>query len=206
MGRRRGPALTRGQVVEAAVRIVQQEGADALGIARVAREIGIKPASMYNHVASGDALARAVILAANVSVVEAFKASVRGVNAPVAQLRALADALRTWARDNGGLYTLMSRIEPDNDDPDFIPVYADLLDLFARPFGQLGVAAEDQVHAIRGLRAALHGFILLEQQGQFQLLDDVGESYQWLVDAVIRGCVQARRRGAPPTNGETVTL
>jgi AcrR family transcriptional regulator len=187
MGRRKGSSLTREQVVDAAVAIVRAEGAVALGVSRVARELGIKPPSIYNHVGPGDALARAVVLAANIQLLEVLKASVRGVIGARDQLRTLAFALRRWALDNGGLYTLMARVEPDMDDPVYAPMVRDMLDLFARPLGQLGVPPEEVVHAIRSLRAGVHGFVLLESSGQFQLKEDPEVSYGWMIEAMIRG-------------------
>lgn len=187
MARKRGPSLTRDQVVEAATALVRAEGADALGVSRVAGALGIKPPSLYNHIGSGDALARAVVLEANHDLVGALKHAVRGVHDPREQLRALAHAIREWARENGGLYTLMARVEPDNDDPRFVPLLRDLLDLFARPLGQLGVPEDDVIHAIRGIRASIHGFVLLEASGQFQLQVDSQESFRWLVDTMVMG-------------------
>ncbi|MBX2802263.1 MAG: TetR/AcrR family transcriptional regulator [Myxococcales bacterium] len=189
MGRRKGPALTAREVVDAAIAIVQGEGAEALGISRVARAVGIRPASMYNHVASGDALARAVSREGTRQLLQALKAAVRGVVAPAEQLRRLAHQLRAWARDNGGLYALMARVEPDHDDVQAMPMIQDLLDLFERPLGQLGVIEEHRVHAMRSFRSAIHGFVLLETSGQFQLADDVEHSFAWMVDGLIRGLV-----------------
>lgn len=83
----------------------------------------------------------------------------------------------------------MARVEPDNDHPEFVPIFRDLLDLFARPLGQLGVVGEEQIPAIRSIRAAIHGFVLLESSGQFQLADDIENSYLWLVEAMVRGIV-----------------
>ena len=187
MGRRKGQSITRDQVVDVALALVRTEGADALVLSRVARELGIKPPSIYAHVGRGDALARAVVLRANRELLEAFKTAVRTVEAPDAQLRALAHATRRWARENGGLYVLMARVEPDNDHPDFTPIVRDLLDLFSRPLRRLGVPDDAQVHAIRSLRSAVHGFVLLESSGQFQMRDAPDESFDWLVEMVIRG-------------------
>ncbi len=120
-------------------------------------------------------------------MLEVHKAAVRGVVDPHAQLVALALATRSWARAHVGPYALMSRVPPDNAHPEFAPILQDTLDLFARPLGQLGVALADQVHAIRGLRAAVHGFVLLDNEGRFALEEDPAESFRWMVDAVLRG-------------------
>ena len=57
----RRPALDRAAVVAAGLALVQEEGADALGINRLARKLGIKPPSLYNHVKSGEDLANRIL-------------------------------------------------------------------------------------------------------------------------------------------------
>ncbi len=81
----------------------------------------------------------------------------------------------------------MARVEPDNEHPEFRPILQDLIDLFARPLAQLGVGGADTIHAIRGVRAAMHGFVLLESGGQFALSESASESYRWLVETILRG-------------------
>jgi AcrR family transcriptional regulator len=57
--RRERPArtpLTREAIVDAALRVVDREGADGLSMRRVAEELGTGPASLYWHVASKDEL------------------------------------------------------------------------------------------------------------------------------------------------------
>ena len=187
MGRRKGPALTRADVIAAAIRCVEAEGPDALGVSRVARELGIQPPSIYNHVGKGDALAWAVVIEANRILLASLESAVEGLSEPEAQLRALAHGTRSWAIEHKGLYELMGRVQPDNDDPDFWPTMRRTIGLFARPLAALGVAESDAIHAIRGFRSAMHGFLLLEASGQFQLADRPEDSYRWLVEALIRG-------------------
>jgi AcrR family transcriptional regulator len=52
----RGRGLAREAVVDAAVAIADREGLRAVSIRRVARELGIRPMSIYTHVASKDDL------------------------------------------------------------------------------------------------------------------------------------------------------
>jgi len=192
LARRRGKSLDRQQVVEAAIACVEADGPDALGVSRVARELGIKPPSIYNHVGKGDALARAVVIEANRRVLAVLKDAVRGVVDPREQVLTIAMTLRRWVRENPGLYAVTARVVPDNEHPEFKPVLQDMLDLMGRPLAQLGVASEDSIHAIRGLRAAMHGFLLLENSGQFALAVDSGESFRWLIGSILDG-LAARR-------------
>lgn len=187
MGRRPGPSLDRQQVVDAAIRILEVGGPDALGVSRVARELGIKPPSIYNHIGKGDALHRAVAVEGNRRLLQALEAQVRGVVPAREQLQVLAHAVRQWVGDNPSLYALMSRIPPDNDEPDFARTLRRLLDLFSRPLLQMGLPEEDVVHAIRGFRSAVHGFVLLETGAQFGLVEAPSESFDWLVNALLDG-------------------
>jgi AcrR family transcriptional regulator len=187
LGRRKGLSLNRRQVVDAAIGCIEAQGPGALGVTRVAAALGIKPPSIYNHVGKGDALAWAVAIEGNRRIRDAMRLAVRGVVAPRRQLEALTTASRAWARANPGLYTVMAQTRPDNAHPEFAPIMDDILELFGRPLAQLGVAPVDTVHAVRGLRAAMHGFLLLEASGQFQLADDVDASFAWLIRAILDG-------------------
>jgi AcrR family transcriptional regulator len=54
-GRQREP-LSRARIVEAALRVLEAEGADAVTMRRLAQELGAAPASLYRHVESREAL------------------------------------------------------------------------------------------------------------------------------------------------------
>ncbi len=65
----------RGQIVEAALRIVAEKGIDDLSIAMIARHIGLVPSAIYRHFTSKDNILQAIIdrisstLAANIASV-----------------------------------------------------------------------------------------------------------------------------------------
>lgn len=160
---------------------------DALGISSVARALGIRPASMYNHVASGSALERAVATEGTQRIITALEAAVRRVVDPREQLRRVAHGTRDWALANADLYRLMARIEPDHGPTDMPPMMRDLVDLFERPLAQLGVPEDERIHGIRSLRSFVHGFVLLETSGQFKLAEDVDESFRHGVETFVRG-------------------
>ena len=58
----------------------------------------------------------------------------------------------------------------------------------------VATAAElaDAVHAIRGIRGALHGFVAVERMGGFALDVSVDESFERLVAALAAGLGQSR--------------
>lgn len=195
MGRRKGPALTRQQVIEAGVACVRAHGADALGVARVARILGIQPPSIYNHIGKGEALARGVVIEANRQLLAALTEAAADVEDPAQRLRVLARALRAWVVEDANLYSLMARVEPDNDHPEFAPLLQAMFELFGRPLQQLGIDEDDIVHALRGLRSLMHGFVLLETTGQFQYEQVAADSYAWAIEMFVRGLDRRAKRG-----------
>jgi AcrR family transcriptional regulator len=58
------PALTLGRIVDAAVRVADAEGLDAVSMGRVAAEIGTAPMSLYRHVSSKEELLTLMVDAA----------------------------------------------------------------------------------------------------------------------------------------------
>ena len=51
----------------------------------------------------------------------------------------------------------------------------------------LGLQGDDAVHAIRGLRAVLHGFVSLEAAAGYKMALDQEESFQRTVRAYLAG-------------------
>jgi hypothetical protein len=57
--------------------------------------------------------------------------------------------------------------------------------LFAGPLEDLGIPAADRTHLIRALRAAVHGFVVLERRGQFAMAEDVDESFTRMLNRLL---------------------
>jgi AcrR family transcriptional regulator len=58
------PGLSQSKIVEAAVRVADREGLDAVSMAKVAAELGTAPMSLYRHVASKEELVELMVDAA----------------------------------------------------------------------------------------------------------------------------------------------
>jgi AcrR family transcriptional regulator len=61
MARPRNPLLSRERIVAAALRLVDDQGLDALSTRRLAAELGVSGPSLYNHFPTKDALLDAVV-------------------------------------------------------------------------------------------------------------------------------------------------
>lgn len=174
MGRKPGAALGREDVLRAALDCVAAEGPQALGINRVARQLGIRPPSLYHHVESNEALARLVAIEGWRQLEVALS---EGLEAGIA---ALAQAFRRFVAASPGLYRVMSET-PLSAEPAFEPVATQLMQRFATTLAPYGLSGEALVHAVRMLRATLHGFVLLELGGQFGMPTAVDASFEWMV-------------------------
>jgi hypothetical protein len=56
-----------------------------------------------------------------------------------------------------------------------------LLRTVSAVLAQYQLVGDDEIHAIRGLRALMHGFVSLEAAGGFAMPQDLDESYRRLV-------------------------
>ena len=57
-----------------------------------------------------------------------------------------------------------------------------------------GLDRRASLHAIRGLRSAMHGFATLEAIGGFGIPLSIDESFAWLVECFVSGLNAAARR------------
>jgi hypothetical protein len=61
----------------------------------------------------------------------------------------------------------------------------ELVELALAALAAYDLSTDEALHAVRGLRAIVHGFVALEAAGGFGLPLDVDESFRRLLDAFI---------------------
>lgn len=170
--------LSRQQVVEAAARLVDEEGADALSLTRLATQLGVRTPSLYNHIGGLDDLRRALGLRVADALAEVGRQAAMG-KAGLDALIAVADAFREEVKAHPHTYAYGQVARPDDEEWSrrswraVEPILAIL--------AGYGIEGEEAIHAARSLRAAIHGFVMLEIAGGFGLDVDVDESYRALV-------------------------
>lgn len=166
-------------VVLRATELVDAEGVAALSLARVAADLGVAAPSLYKHVAGLGDLTDRVALVATRAFGEALGPPLPGAS-PRESLARLAAAYRGFARERPGMYFLVQR---GGSGPEWQDAAAALVAQIARALDGYGVGAVD-VHRIRYVRAALHGFTDLERLGGFRQPESVDETFTRLVDAL----------------------
>jgi AcrR family transcriptional regulator len=191
--------LTPQRVVEEAGAVADATGLDRLTLAAVADRFGVAIPSLYKHVHGLDGLRRDLAVLAVRELTAALSRAAVG-RAGRDALHAMADAYRAYATAHPGRYAASVRA-PAPDDTEHLAAAADALDVFFSVLAGYGIRGDDAIDAIRGLRAAMHGFVTLEAGGGFGLPQSVDASYRRLVDAVDTA-LMAWPPADPPTQEE----
>lgn len=195
----RRPLVSRARIVEVAAGIVDEEGVEALSLARIAGVVGVRAPSLYNHVGGLDDLRGALRLRALEELEGSLQQAAIG-RAGRDALAALAVAYRAFAHAHPGLYPLTLGAggpEPEGArDADAADAAARrLVEVVLSVLAAYRLAGEEALHATRALRSSLHGFVSLENAGAFGLPLALDESFERLVDMHDAAMTASRRAG-----------
>lgn len=177
-------------VVAGAARVADAEGLDALSLARLAVELGVRPPSLYAHVGGLDDLRRRLAIRGSLELGSELQAAVAGRSGRDA-LEALAGVYRRYALEHPGTYAALQR-GPTPGDAEAEEAADRLIGVVLAVLRGYGLEGEAAVHATRILRAALHGFVSLESAGGFAMPLDLEESFSRLVSVVDAGLEEQR--------------
>lgn len=169
-------------VVEGALALVDEQGLDALTLTALAQQSGVAVPSLYKHVRSLDSLLQKASAAATNELAALMSDAVAG-RAGVEALQSLAWAYRGYALTHPGRYPLTQRV-PDPDDPAHVAAGARAVGAAFAVLHAYGVEGPAAIDATRFIRAALHGFVVLEISGGFGIPQDVDRSFERLVDGL----------------------
>lgn len=172
-------------VIAAAIAVADEEGLDAVSVARVAADVGVRGPSIYNHVPGRDGLQRGIAIDGLRDLTRRLRDAATGRSGPDA-LMSIATAYRAFARERPGSYAAIQR-GPRAHDPAQQEAAAELVDTLAGVLRAWNLSGDDEVHAIRVLRSALHGFVELERIGGFKIHVDLDETYARLVRTLTAG-------------------
>jgi AcrR family transcriptional regulator len=182
--------LDRGQVVAQAAALADDLGsAQAVTLTMLAASLDIRVPSLYNHISSLDDLHDALALYALQELILLVRQATMGKVGQEA-LVAVARAYRRFAQDHPGLYPLTLRA-PAPDDDQRAALAQELLQMLLLIFASMGIRDDDAIHAVRGLRALLHGFTALEAAEGFKMPYDLDESFRRLLVAYVTGVVMS---------------
>ncbi|MCW5716159.1 MAG: WHG domain-containing protein [Bauldia sp.] len=185
--------LTAESVIDAATALADEQGMDAVTLAALAERLGVKPPSLYKHVAGLDAIQRGVALKGLREVNARIIHATVGLSQEDA-LVALAKAYWRFSREHPGLYAATLRAtQPGDQEIEaaggmFVGVVSAVLEGF-------GITGSDALHAVRAVRAIVHGFVSLDANGAFGTGANIEDSFVRLIRTFAAGLSPA---GAMP--------
>ena len=172
-------------LVEAAAALADREGLEALTLARLAADAGVRAPSLYAHVDGLDDLRRRLAIRGTRELAATMREAATG-RAGGDALRAVARSLRGYARRHPGTYLAAQRA-PHRDDAEAQAAGSDAVNVLVAVLDGYGLTGDDAIHATRAVRSALHGFAVLETGGGFGIKLDLNESFERMVDLLDRG-------------------
>ena len=175
-------------VVEAAAKLIDEEGIEQLSLGRLAERLGVRTPSLYNHVAGLPGLKHDLTLYCLHDLLDLILRSTVGKSRAEA-IFALANAYRAYAREAPGRYALTVQA-PDPGDQEVQALAQQLVDVVRAVLAPYRLSEEVAIHAIRGLRSIVHGFISLEVAGGFGMPVDLDASFHWLINLYLAGLSQ----------------
>ena len=177
--------LCRERVVEAAMALIEERGAERFSMGGLAKRLCVKPASLYNHVENLDALLEAVGFQAIARLARAEEQAIAGQEGDAA-LFALAEAYRAFAREHNALYRVIMGF------PRWNKALEEGAGAILRPIGRVlsgyGLTKVQTAHWQRVLRGVMYGFSAHEWAGGFshEAVDE-NESYRIAIQCVADG-------------------
>ncbi|NJN17658.1 MAG: TetR family transcriptional regulator [Oscillochloris sp.] len=181
----RSVGIDKAQVIAAAAELADSNGLEALTLAQVAAKLGIKLPSLYNHVDGLAGLRRALALLGLRELADLMSRAAIG-KAEADALMAIAVAYRDYVKQHPGCYAAGVRA-PAADDPELVAAGTRVVEIVAAVLAPYELSDDDVIHAIRALRAIVHGFATLETAGGFGIPLDQDVSFRRLMQIYIQG-------------------
>jgi AcrR family transcriptional regulator len=186
--------LSEAVILDAAADVADQEGLEAVSLARLSERLHVQAPSLYNHVSGLDGVRRGLAalgaeqLAGKLTRAAVGKSGERAVYA-------IADAYREFAKSRPGLYAAILRA-PQATEARYHAAADVILDVTGASLEPLGLRGDALVDAIRGLRSLVHGFVSLEVSGGFGMPQDVDRSLRRVLGTYLRGLDRSRGRSS----------
>lgn len=186
--------LTPAAVAEAGATLVDEVGFEQLSMGLLAERLGVRAPSLYKHVGGQADLAHRIAVLAMVEVADALRDAIQG-RAGGDALTAGAQAMRAYVREHPGRHAAANIAKATGPDDPLIPAVGRVLATWAAMLRGYRLEPGEEIHAMRMLRSALHGFATLEAGDGFQIDAPVDDSFTWMIDTIdhaLRATVAAR--------------
>ncbi len=186
MGRpRKEDSLSQQDVVNAVIACLDKDGEAALGVNRVARELGIKPPGIYKHVNGNAGLRQAAAIA----IWRDYLLHCQEAIAHIADTRDLfhagAQASRSYAKGYPARYSVMMQYQMRPTVSAEADIIRQSLHFFKQSLQLHDLSDDALIDCMRMVNAAIYGFISREQLDLMTLARPSDASYEVMIDALL---------------------
>lgn len=188
----RRPGLDQRSLVGEAAALADERGLDSVTLSNLAARLNVRAPSLYNHIESADELQRQLSLFSLRALGDQIGRAAIGLNGS-SGLIAIANAYRTFAKEHPGMYSATLRaIRPD--DAAGQEISSHILDVLRAILAPFDLDEDRSIHAMRGFRSLVHGFVSLEAANGFGLKQDIDESFRFVLLSFVAGLTDGRSR------------
>lgn len=185
--------LTKEVVIDTAFQMVAQEGYHAFSLHKLALQLGIKPASLYNHVEGLEELTDEIRFRSASMIRQAELDAVRDKTGDDAVF-ALCEAYRAFALENMELYKINMGLQMDRVEAAGFKK-GEIIDPIFQVLSCYRLERSELMHWHRILRAMMHGFISQECEGRFRgFCADRNETFRLGIETVLLGIHASQSR------------
>lgn len=177
--------LTRERVVEEAERLASTAGWEQLTWTSLASALGVRPPSLYNHWTSFDELKSELAARGITGLRDALSTAAAGRTGPQA-LKDICRAYVKFAHDHPALYQASLRAPAEGEEP-FASLAREALRIVFGVLEPYRFSAEYAVHAVRIVRASLHGLMAIDLAGGFRMAESLDSTLEVLLTTLVVG-------------------
>lgn len=185
--------LTKKKIVDESIRMIDEEGTANFSLHKLAHRLGIRPASLYNHIDSQKDLMTQISIEVIQMLIRAEDDAISGKTGDDA-IRSLSDAYLHFGLEHYALYHIFMQTRHPHDAL-LEEKGTHVMDPILKSFSEINLSDEDKIHWERILRSILHGFVTQKHAGFFTYKNISGDkSFQMAIDCFISGIHQAAEK------------
>ena len=186
----RGIGLTREKVLEEAGVLANEQGLHAVTITNLAKHLGIKKPSLYNHIKDQEDIVNGIMILGWKYVSNEICPRITAED-PKQAINDLSHAIYEYAIANPGIFEAMLW-HNTYENEDLKLVSEGLYTFFFRQTDKLEIERTTANHLLRTYRSLVEGFILLVIHNSFGNPVSIEESFQISIDMFTNGLEKYR--------------
>lgn len=179
-------------LVRATAQLADEQGLREVTLANVAKQLNMRSPSLYNHIDGLSGLRNELAVYGLEQLYLRLEAASQSLPPGKEAILALALAYVSYARSHPGVYEATLQA-PDPGNSRLQEWSERLVLLVLKLLAPYQLEETAAIHAVRGLRSMMHGFVALKQAGGFGLPINTDDSFRTIIEVYLAGLEQLRQ-------------